>query len=40
MRQTATYIKRGKSIDPLCSNNIFYLHGMLTSTKYTANDFS
>ena len=35
MRQTATYIKRGKSIDPSCS-----LHGMLTSTKYTANNFS
>ena len=40
MRQTAAYIKRGKSIDPSGSNWIFHLHVMLSSTKYTANIFS
>ena len=39
MRQTATYIKRGKSIDPSCSElNLPYTWDV--SSKYTANNFS
>ena len=39
MRQTATYIKRGKSIDPSCSK--FNLTSTWdVRTKYTANNFS